>query len=175
MSIRYRPIQGFPGYRADTDGGIWSAWRHKGMGYGRKGGHKYISNQWKLLKPTGSRGRPRYTLKNAAGKYVRKFGSQIILETFVGPCPEGQEACHNNGDKSDNHLTNLRWDTHLKNIQDKYRHRTMHYKLTPEEVETIISSPKSYKELANEFGITAQYVGHLKRYTLREKVEMASV
>lgn len=55
------------------------------------------------------------------------FGKQsalhvAVLTAFVGPCPEGREAAHRNGDRRDNRLENLRWTTHTENIADKQRH-----------------------------------------------------
>lgn len=50
---------------------------------------------------------------------------RLVLEAFVGPCPEGMEACHNNRDPSDNRAINLRWDTHKNNLEDRRRHGTM--------------------------------------------------
>jgi hypothetical protein len=47
---------------------------------------------------------------------------QLVLTTFVGPCPDGMEGCHNNGDPLDNRVENLRWDTHLSNIADMHAH-----------------------------------------------------
>lgn len=47
---------------------------------------------------------------------------QVVLEAFVGPRPPGMEACHNDGDKSNNALSNLRWDTKKANEFDAVRH-----------------------------------------------------
>jgi hypothetical protein len=49
---------------------------------------------------------------------------RLVLLAFVGPCPEGMECCHNNGDKSNNMLGNLRWDTQSANTLDLVRHGT---------------------------------------------------
>lgn len=40
---------------------------------------------------------------------------RLVLETFVGPCPEGYEADHRNRDRSDNRLSNLRYVTRAEN------------------------------------------------------------
>jgi len=59
-----------------------------------------------------------------AGKTRRRAASRAILESFVGPCPENMEACHNNGVKLDNSVGNLRWDTKKGNEKDKAIHGT---------------------------------------------------
>lgn len=48
----------------------------------------------------------------------------LVLEAFVGPCPDGMECCHENRDRADNRLSNLRWDTHSGNMRDALRHGT---------------------------------------------------
>jgi hypothetical protein len=54
---------------------------------------------------------------------VRKI-HRLVLEAFVGPCPEGMEACHNDGDGLNNRLENLRWDTRSGNMRDRVLHGT---------------------------------------------------
>lgn len=48
----------------------------------------------------------------------------LVLTAFLGLRPEGMEACHNNGNPSDNRLPNLRWDTRSSNLHDAVRHGT---------------------------------------------------
>lgn len=50
--------------------------------------------------------------------------SKLVTEAFHGPKPEGMEACHGNGDPSDNRASNLRWDTRSGNMQDALIHGT---------------------------------------------------
>ncbi len=55
--------------------------------------------------------------------YKYRFVHRLVLEAFKGPALSGQEGCHNDGDKSNNALGNLRWDTHLSNMKDYKQHR----------------------------------------------------
>lgn len=48
----------------------------------------------------------------------------LVLTAFKGPCPEGMECCHGDGDPANNHIDNLRWDTRLANVHDMMRHGT---------------------------------------------------
>jgi len=49
---------------------------------------------------------------------------RLVLDAFVGECPEGMECCHNDGKPAHNHLSNLRWDTHQNNMKDSIKHGT---------------------------------------------------
>jgi hypothetical protein len=46
---------------------------------------------------------------------------RLVLEAFVGPCPVGMEACHENDVKTDNRLSNLAWKTRSANLRDAVR------------------------------------------------------
>ena len=46
---------------------------------------------------------------------------RLVLEAFVGPCPEGMECCHWDDNPTNNALTNLRWDTTIENARDRFR------------------------------------------------------
>lgn len=76
-----------------------------------------------LLADSDHRGRRRHTLcVNGITKKHRT--PRLVLTVFVGPCPDGMECCHNNGDETDDSLSNLRWDTHSSNLMDRRQHGT---------------------------------------------------
>jgi hypothetical protein len=54
----------------------------------------------------------------------QRYVHDMVLETFVGPCPEGMEARHLNGVASDNRVANLEWSTHAVNMRDMLIHGT---------------------------------------------------
>ena len=49
---------------------------------------------------------------------------RLVLMAFVGPCPEGMECCHKDGNPENNRLDNLRWGTKSSNTKDSIRHGT---------------------------------------------------
>lgn len=57
-------------------------------------------------------------------KFTQWYVHQMILTAFTGPCPEGLEGCHENGKPWHNWLSNLRWDTHRNNMNDREKHGT---------------------------------------------------
>lgn len=57
---------------------------------------------------------------------VRWLVHRLVLTAFVGVAPPGAECCHNDGNRANNRLENLRWDTHTANMYDKQRHGTDH-------------------------------------------------
>lgn len=58
------------------------------------------------------------------GKQKMAYVHRIVLEAFSGSEP-GNDACHNDGNRANNALSNLRWDTRSNNHADKLLHGTM--------------------------------------------------
>ena len=48
----------------------------------------------------------------------------LVLSAFVGPRPDGMEACHWNDQPGDNRIENLRWGTRSDNVRDSIRNGT---------------------------------------------------
>lgn len=51
-----------------------------------------------------------------------KYIHRLVLEAFVGPCPDGMEALHSDGNKTNNNVDNLRWGTPSENNRDIVKH-----------------------------------------------------
>jgi len=109
----------------------------------------------------------------------RKYMSlhALVLMAFKGPRPDGMHACHNDGNKVNNCLNNLRWATPKQNTADRYIHGTMAFgvrngrsKLTYVDAEKI---RKLYKRgnsllLQKKFNVGARTVSNIinnKRWT----------
>ncbi len=91
-----------------------------------KFGWSHRTTKEKILKIHVHRGRLNecsVMLSNKGKQHRERVGKNVLL-AFVGPCPEGMECCHEDGNELNNRLGNLRWDTHLENIRDKKKHGT---------------------------------------------------
>ncbi len=108
------------------------------------------------------------TTRNYSGYHVISLGidrkqhrlHNLVLETFVGPRPEGMHGCHNDDDKDNNQLSNLRWDTPKENCKDRTDNGNYigrRGKITESERQDIfnrIHAGESAKKLAMEYGIS---------------------
>lgn len=113
----WREVPGFPGYRVSDHGRVQSC---KGRGNRRPG------PIWRDMQPVLLRiGYYQVNFRLGDGVLHRRYVHRLVLEVFVGPCPEGMERCHCDGTRTNNHLSNLRWGTHASNMQDAARHGVM--------------------------------------------------
>jgi hypothetical protein len=170
--VEYRDLSplNFDGYRVGSDGSVWSARRCRHLGYGR-GTESYIALPWKRMTPTPNQnGYLKVTVDNRVVPV-----HFLVLRMFVGPCPEGQEARHLDGDRRNNRLSNLAWGTPLENHADKQRHGTTargerhgQAKLSKEAVSIIRADydPKAgitQQVLADRFGVCQVTVSNVLR------------
>lgn len=123
MHEAWKPVVGYEGaYEVSTLGRVRSLDRL--MTVAHRGG-KYVK-PGRVLVPKLSTHKPaRHTVELYRAGKGRWFSvHRLVLEAFVGPCPEGMVACHNDGDPANNALVNLRWDTQKANAADSVRHGT---------------------------------------------------
>lgn len=103
---QWKPIPGFPGYFVSDAGRVVSHIR--GQARELRGGY------------TGE-GYRKVVLCNGEHRLGRKV-HQIVAEAFHGPCPDGMEVRHRNGDKTQNAASNLRYGTRSENTFDQVEH-----------------------------------------------------
>lgn len=123
-----------------------------------------------MKKPTIDKtdGRPAVLLwKN--GKYKLKRIGRTVLIAFNGYPPSGYECCHNDGNPTNNHLSNLRWDTAAANQKDRVKHGTSNRgercaaaKLTEEQAKAIFWDTRLQRIIAEEYGIAPNTVSRIK-------------
>lgn len=108
--VEYRIIQGFPDYAIGDDGSVWS---------------KRVASSWRKLKCSDHDGYVAVSLCKEERHQVFHYVHRLVLINFVGPCPDGMEACHfPDATRSNNSLANLRWDTPKENSNDSEIHGT---------------------------------------------------
>lgn len=113
-----KPHPEFPDYLIGDDGSVWSC---RIIGHG--GG---VGGTYRMLKPTtrAKNGYQTVVLRKPGDREFNRYVHRLVLEAFVGPCPPSAEACHEDGNGSNNALSNLRWDSRKNNHADKKRHGT---------------------------------------------------
>jgi hypothetical protein len=159
--VRRLEIEEFPGYWVFEDGSVWSD-------------PKGINTSGRFLRPSIDRdGYHQYRMVRGGKQYCRK-AHRLVLEAFVGPCPEGMECRHLDGNPQNNHVSNLCWGTVSENHRDKKRHgtdssgeRNGMAKLTWDDVSEIRrlleSGEYSQREIARMFGVSPALVTHIKK------------
>lgn len=112
-----------------------------------------------------------YLSVNLTKKKYRKqyLVHRLVLQAFYGDCPNGMEGCHQNGDRSDARLENLRWDTRSNNALDKRNHKTWQAgeingssKLTNKQAKEIKDSKISSNKLAKIYNVSQTTILRIK-------------
>jgi hypothetical protein len=95
---------------------------------------------------------------------LKKRVHLIVAAHFLGPNVSGLEVCHNDGNNSNNCVTNLRYDTHKSNMEDmadhgKSQRGEKNYNATTklEQAKQIIGLRKQgliYKDIAAKVGVS---------------------
>jgi len=152
----WKDIPECPKYQASSLGRVRTLKRKNGVGH--------IMTQF--LTPNG--------YKIAKLNQKMWFVHRLVLFAFVGPRPDGMQACHNDNDRQNNRADNLRWDTAKNNNADKRKHGTAQFgennpssKFTDTQVMEIrrkyASTSATTRELMDEFGASQAAIASLVR------------
>lgn len=158
QEVAYKDVPGFPHYRVGDDGSVWTRWANSNV-------TPTESSEWReMARIVSKRGGYLVVNLNAAGKRTKFKIHRLVLWLFKGPCPDGMEGCHNDGDRTNNRISNLRWDTRVGNQADRTRHgsdsrgtRNGLAKLNDVsalEIRKRRSNGESKASLAREYGVT---------------------
>jgi hypothetical protein len=161
-----RGVEGFPSYQVSDLGRV----RSRSV---RRGRYTLVGEGWTLKTPTAdSGGYLVVSLRRDGRQYVRRV-HRLVAEAFLGPCPAGMECCHNDGDRANARLDNLRWGTPAENWADRYGHGTDNRgerhggaKLTAAAVAEIrrrYAAGERPSRIARAHGISPQYVSKIAR------------
>jgi HNH endonuclease/NUMOD4 motif len=117
-SETWRPVPGYPGYEASDVAGPDLHGRFRSVDREQNG---RIYRGTILATRVSNKGYVLVDLRDAQGRKKTRSAHTVLLETWVGPRPRGQEACHGNDVSADNRLENLRWDDPPANKEDSFR------------------------------------------------------
>jgi hypothetical protein len=152
-NILWAPIPGYPRYEVSNTGLV----RGLTCRYGLRKKPRLL----KLTKGTG--GYLRTGLCKKSYKQDCLSIHRLVLLAFIGPCPNGKEAAHLDGNPENNHIENLQWVTHKENINHSRAHGTLtcgeriaQAKLNTELVQEIIKreGTMSHKKLGVLYGVS---------------------
>lgn len=89
-------------------------------------GHTFARRHERVMKTSNGNHYPKVVLRDGeSGKKV--YVHDLVLAHFVGERPENAYARHLDDDKTNNHVSNLRWGTPSENSYDKVRNGNDHY------------------------------------------------
>ena len=97
---------------------------------------------------------------------------RLVAAAFIGPCPDGMEVLHIDGNSRNNAVANLRYGTRAENVADTYTHGRgimgeTHpmAKLSDADVAAIragLADGVSGAEIARRFGVAQSTVSQIK-------------
>lgn len=98
---------------------------------------------------------------------------RLVMAAFVGECPEGMEVCHNDSNRLNNSLENLRYDTRRANAADRVGNGTAPIgnqnpraylsKQQVEEIKWAYSFGFTQQQIADFFSTTRSNINNITR------------
>ena len=163
---RWKQIEGYEGYEVSDRGRVRSLDRIIDDMRWPKGWRRYP-------------GRVLVPVRTSAGYLRVKLGGglnavpihQLVAGAFIGKCPEGKQVCHNDGNKNNNVVDNLRYDFPKGNMADRAKHgvwkprngeRHHNAKLTVKQVRKIRGSKAPLATLAARYGVREAQISRIR-------------
>lgn len=173
-SEEWRAIIEFTGYEISSFGRVRSFVKRKrrSSGYGTE---SFISRtDPKILKTfIGSHGYHQVSFRNKdSRKCLGRLVHLLVLDSFSGMRPDGMEARHLDGNRSNNYSSNLTWGTIRENTKDKIKHGTIPRgsthsgsKLSDKDVieirRLVKTTLSTYEDIAVNFGVALSTIARI--------------
>lgn len=149
-SVGFVALHRFPGYFVGTGGNVISVKGRKPV----------------VMKPIRLGNYDGFGLTDITGKPRKVYRHRLVAEAYHGPCPDGMECRHLDGNKANAAFDNVAWGTPVENNADKKQHGTHlegdrhpSAKLTSAAVLQMRAirhtTGTPYKVIARQFGVTA--------------------
>lgn len=147
MNEIWKQIKDFPKYEVSNYGRVKSNWYGKSkIRVQKKGSHGYF-----------------YVTLCDPGKQRVKLIHRLVLETFIGECPDGMEGSHLDGDRLNNCLDNLVWETRPDNGRRRTDiGKTKLNKLKVSWIRLLLERGWSGIRLAREFNVSTGLISTIK-------------
>ena len=153
----WKDIPGYVGYYQVSDLG-----RVKSLARWREDGLQF--RQERILKGYVERYPKMELTKDGVKK--KWYVHQLVAITFIGDYrDDGLQVAHNDGDKLNNRLDNLRWSTPKDNIADKVKHGTANQGERHGRSRFTEKDIRAMRMLRDELGMTITYIADLYKTT----------
>jgi len=160
---QWRPVLNYEGwYEASNKGRIKRIKESRGTFAG------------KILTPQKSRNGYLFLGLSRNGKTKRYHVHRLTAGAFLGPCPEGLEVNHKDGDKTNNAICNLEYITHKGNIKHAHKsglvdirgEKSRNHILTEKDIHQIrrllIEGKLTQQEIGNMYKISYSTISDIK-------------
>ena len=157
-----------PGWETRYEISEYGDVRSKDMVVGAKGG-KTAVRKGRVLSPVKkNNGYLAVTLTDGVNR--PQIGvHRLVARAFVGECPIGLHVLHGDGNKTNNHFTNLRYGTPAENVADTNRHgrqrrgsQSANAKLDEDAVRHIRESNRDGITLAKMYNVTNAHISSVR-------------
>ena len=164
--MNWRPIIGFEGLYEISDTGLVRSVDRFVNHYA--GGQRLLKGKPKLPFVTAFGYKMIMLSKNGINKSFQVH--RLVLASFTENKGKGFDCCHNDGNRTNNNLSNLRWDTRTGNMQDTVKHGTRRNgenvnfaKLSATQIQAIKIDTRSQRDIAQSYGVHQSAISLIKR------------
>ena len=88
---------------------------------------------------------------------------RLVLSVFVGEAPEGYDGSHLDGDKLNNNVSNLNWESRKENLHRRPAHaHSRHAQTVEPEIRRALNNEASKEDIAKITGLTMDQLSYLE-------------